>query len=175
MSNAYFEMPSKPICLLLPFNDKGSRDDIDRMLYLYHHNIVVKINPTKRYLLEFAESKETLYNEISETLCKGDVDVRINEKSKFAKMQRKNARYDEVIKRDNIANRCKPECSICCNDLFFVSENEFLFIVAWLIMKRKKSELAKAYLRGRKQLLFISENYKDKDDDIKRTYSVYDK
>lgn len=173
--NTCLQLRNDPIVLSLPYNIGRDKGNMDRTFELYQKSIVINLHPSRNYLETFAQGAEVLYNEIDKTLCEGTDAVKINEESKFAKMRKNNLLYDETAERERIPYHCIPRCSLCCSDLFFVSENEFLYMIAWLLSNRKKKELAKAYLRGRRQMLFLSENYPDKAEDVKRTYAACDK
>lgn len=173
--NTYLLLNNNPIALSHPNSFGCDKSNTDKIFEIYQKSIVINLHPSKNYLETFARSGEVLYNEINKALCERTGTVKINEESKFAKMKKNNRLYDETTEIEGFSANCMPRCSLCCNDLFFVSENEFLYMIAWLLSHRKKKELAKAYLRGRKQMLFLSENYPDKAEDVKRTYAAHEK
>lgn len=67
----------------------------------------------------------------------------INEKSKLADMYKANVLFDKACTARAIVNNCISGCSECCKDYFFVSENEFLMILNWLLYKGENIHLYK--------------------------------
>lgn len=55
--------------------------------------------------------------------------------SKLATMYQANISYDKKVSNEKITANCFSGCSACCNDFFFVSENEFLLILDSLLRK----------------------------------------
>lgn len=53
----------------------------------------------------------------------------VKETSKLAEIYKANVNFDLKVKNSNIHANCPVNCSSCCNDFFFVSENEFLLIL----------------------------------------------
>ncbi len=67
----------------------------------------------------------------------------INEKSKLADMYKANVLFDKACTAMTVSNNCITGCSECCKDYFFVSENEFLLILEWLLNKGENINLYK--------------------------------
>lgn len=53
----------------------------------------------------------------------------INEQSKWAKIYKVNQAFDSAVQASGVKSFCSTSCSICCDALFPVSEESFLFIV----------------------------------------------
>lgn len=53
----------------------------------------------------------------------------INSGSKLADICRANREFDQDVQLHGKGAKCPAGCSACCNDFFFVSENEFLLIL----------------------------------------------
>lgn len=56
----------------------------------------------------------------------------INEKSKWAAIYKANKAFDEAVEVSQRGSLCPTTCSICCDALFPVSEEDFLFIIDYL-------------------------------------------
>lgn len=53
--------------------------------------------------------------------------------SKLADIYLSYIRFDRAVRDNEIGAKCLDKCSLCCNDFFFVSENEFMLVLDWLI------------------------------------------
>lgn len=93
------------------------------------------------------------------SLCENKImNLKINPRSKYEKMCNSYKQFDEMIKEKQNAH-CPKNCSICCNDLFCITENEFIYIVASLLKANKIGVLFSAYHQALKQEAFLKENY----------------
>ena len=157
------EVPNDTVLLSNPAYVEPERlDHVSGMMELNHSNVLIKLHPTKAYLsTDIVKELNCCYSNHNEVLHKeGDrLRVKIHPKSKFAKMRKKQRRYDEVTERDGIKKYCIEGCSACCNTLFYITENEFLYIVAWLIMQGKVDKLPIAYMNAVRQAYYVAENY----------------
>lgn len=59
----------------------------------------------------------------------------VNENSKLASIYVANINFDKYVDQEKISASCPKNCSACCSDFFFVSENEFLLILDSLLRK----------------------------------------
>lgn len=69
----------------------------------------------------------------------------VENNSKLADMYVKYAQFDSKVEKDGLKARCPKMCSSCCNDFFFISENEFLLILDSLLRKGGKT-LVNSYI-----------------------------
>lgn len=81
----------------------------------------------------------------------------INEESKLADIYKSIVLFDEVCTSMGISHNCKSECSQCCKDFFFISENEFLMIFEWLIRNNKDINVYKQ--KANESLEIIKKRY----------------
>lgn len=70
--------------------------------------------------------------------------------SKLAEMYNKYIEFDKKVENDGLKAMCPKNCSSCCNDFFFISENEFLLILDSLLRKGGKS-LVRSYIDKAKE------------------------
>lgn len=172
------EKPNDTLTFTNPlYFKKDQRDSIHEMLELSRHDIVMKIHPTKNYLHSNLVQNYNYCYSNCETLDEEEkrLRIKIHPKSKFAKIEKKNRRYDKVTARDGIKANCIDDCSACCNTLFFITENEFFFIIAWLIMNGKVGELPVIYMNAMKQAAYVAENHPVMAESIQDSYTALQK
>lgn len=135
---------------------------IDRMFLLYKHNICVNLNPTHQYTTESIDfSQVSLYthNEIMSEQAEEIMNFKTHPESKFSKMSFINESFDEQTLEKQMASRCPEDCSLCCHDLFYISENEFFYMVAWVLKNKGFAALYEFYQNAVRQDSFMKENY----------------
>lgn len=84
---------------------------------------------------------------------------RIKEKSKLADMYKANLVFDEACITRGVSNNCISDCSECCKDFFFVTENEFLMILEALLNNGADINLYKE--KAKRSLEIIKKVYPD--------------
>lgn len=81
---------------------------------------------------------------------------RISGESKLADLYRAYSSFDDDCKEKGITNTCPSNCSRCCSDFFFISENEFLLILEEIIHRGEDITLYKEKADKVKQVLLDS-------------------
>lgn len=61
----------------------------------------------------------------------------INSESKIAELYVYRDKFNKSVKELKLLNLCKCNCNECCKDYFYITENEFLLILDYLISKNK--------------------------------------
>lgn len=69
----------------------------------------------------------------------------VKENSKLASIYIANSDFDKHVNEENIRANCPKECSACCSDFFYITENEFLLILDGLL-KKGGSTLVNKYI-----------------------------
>lgn len=127
--------------------------------FINKRNIVVCLAPTFQYASGYeeidAEEEKKYHEEIKVT--KEVSEMKINPLSKYRKIQKAYEEYDKKIKDLNV--KCISGCSLCCSDLFLISEPEFLYMVSCLIQEKRYTDLFRIYKKARLQTAYVKENF----------------
>lgn len=83
---------------------------------------------------------------------------KINPESKYFKIKEAYENFELQIAELGIKHDCIEECSICCSDLFYVSENEALYLLAQVLKMGNIRNLAEVYHKAKRQAAFLKEN-----------------
>ncbi|MFV0425384.1 MAG: YkgJ family cysteine cluster protein [Bacilli bacterium] len=88
--------------------------------------------------------------------------VNIHEKSKLCAIKDIDYKFDKEVERVNLNGICQKNCSLCCHDFFFISFNDFLYIVHELETRGKS---LKPYIKKANEVRnFYMLNYPEKYD-----------
>lgn len=146
-------------------------------LYNLHREVIcINISPTYGYLEAAAidEKTETCY---IETIKDNEVQITMNTENKKSKYAKIISSYDafqqEIIVMQN-QSHCASSCSLCCNDVFYITLQEFLTIMAFYIKEKKVHRLLGIYKKAKIQSKYIAENYKGVHLEINSNYDIKD-
>ena len=142
-------------------NARHSESFIERTLYIDENVVRLKLHPTRRYLENQIEDEGVFcYNE-DRNLQKEELAqmrFQIHEEGKYRKIEKAYQIFDERVEAEGILNSCVDSCSNCCHDLFYISENEFFYLVVYFLQQGNRKFLRKAYRNAKRQAAFLKEN-----------------
>ena len=150
------------ICMVNPRrNSDKLTSGINRLFLQYRQNISIKMHPTHAYMaFDIAEDWRQWYTQ-GEKIHREETEIMrlaIHPESKFAKIEFANEKFDYFLEENRISSGCSPDCSECCHDLFYITENEFLYLTAWYLRKHGFAALYKVYRKAIRQAGFVKEN-----------------
>ncbi len=134
---------------------------LERTLFLEENSIRVTLHPTCRYLQNLIDHDSVLcYLEDEKIQEAGEriMKTKVHCASKYNQMSKAYEEFDTYVENSDIKCDCVNGCSRCCYDLFYVSENEFLYLLATMIQKGKLYKLANIYRKAKRQEGFLKEN-----------------
>ncbi|MCB6916224.1 YkgJ family cysteine cluster protein [Enterococcus avium] len=83
----------------------------------------------------------------------------IKENTKLADICIANVSFDRKVNQEKIQANCRENCSACCSDFFFVSENEFLLILDGLERKGGKKLIDNYIQKALEYQSYLMEKY----------------
>lgn len=165
----------KNILLLTNSNEAVfSHKGIDALFSLNRNLICLCLSPTyeychNAYLLDDADAG-CYYEHILDKDMESDEPMKVNALSKYSAVKRAFDIYDN--KTGKLSNTCPAKCSQCCNDIFFISQMEFLYILSDMMLRKKYMEMYQAHTKAERKMAYIRENFPVIYEQVMHDYSV---
>lgn len=85
----------------------------------------------------------------------------MKDSSKLASIYIANVDFDKYVNEEKIGANCPKECSACCSDFFFITENEFLLILDSLLRKGGTALVNKYIARANEYHQYLDNGFPD--------------